>query len=353
LTKNDSGRLEALGWTSDFASAFSALSDKALIPARVCADHGMRFLVDDGSSTMQAGLSSALQRAGRPCAIGDWAAIDQSSVIRHILPRRTQISRKSSSNSTGEQVLAANVDLVLIATAVGPDFNLRRIERLLTVAYQSGAVPAVMLTKSDLGEASAYASQVEEIAPGVPVLVVSALQGEGIDEVRRYLPAGRTAVLIGSSGVGKSTLINRLIGREALKTAATHKGGQGRHTTSHRQLIRIAGGGLIIDTPGLREIQLWAGEEALSEVFTDIDELASGCRFSDCQHTDEPGCAVLAAIEDGRLGDSRLASYRKLQRELRSIEVRADIRLQIEERKKWKTITRAGEERSRAKRQLP
>ncbi|OLD73035.1 MAG: ribosome small subunit-dependent GTPase A, partial [Chloroflexi bacterium 13_1_20CM_66_33] len=234
-----------------------------------------------------------------------------------------------------------NIDVVLLASAVGPDFNPRRIERLLTVAYQSGGAPVVLLTKADLDEVLPYERQLAAIVPAVPVVAVSGLRGDGVQELRAYLLRGKTAVLIGSSGVGKSTLINHLLGAESLPTAEVHRSGQGRHTTSHRQLIKLPGGSMIIDTPGLREVQIWAGGDTLGVAFADIDDLARGCRFTDCRHRQEPGCAVIAAEAGGALDTSRLTNYRKLQGELRAIEVRADIRLRLEERRKWKVIHRA------------
>jgi ribosome biogenesis GTPase len=335
--------LAELGWTDDFATAFATLGDLTLTPARVTADFGASFLVESEAGTARARLSKALQRAGRRLAVGDWVAvlrIPDAAEIREVLPRRNVVRRSASDDGADEQVLAANVEIVFIVSAVGTDFNPRRIERLVTVAYQSGAAPVVLLTKADLEEAGPYQRQVAEIAPGVPMVAVSGLTGDGIENVRAQLAPGKTAVLLGSSGVGKSTLINRLLGLELLRTREVHRSGQGRHTTSHRQLIRVPGGGLIIDTPGLREVQLWAGEEALGQVFSDIEALARDCRFNDCRHQDEPDCAVIAALGDGRLDPSRLSSYRKLQRELRAIAVRADARLRIEEMRKWKLIHR-------------
>jgi len=244
------------------------------------------------------------------------------------------------------------VDLASIARPADTDCNLRRIERLLTGAYQSGSAPVVVLTKVDLNNPDRFEAELETIAAGVPVLAVSARTGAGIETVRLHLSRGKTAVLVGSSGVGKSTLINRLLGEEVLRTAEVHQSGQGRHTTSHRELLKVPGGGLVIDTPGLREIQLWAGAEALAEVFLDIEELALRCRFTDCRHETEPACAVVAALGGGTLEASRFASYRKLQAELRAIEVKADVRLQIEERRKWKLIHRSVKTHSQIKRRL-
>jgi len=274
----------------------------------------------------------------------------QASEIRAVLPRQSAITREAPGSETAAQVIAANVDFVFIATSADSDFNLRRIERLLTVAYQSGAAPVIVLTKVDLNNPDPFEAELERIATGVPVVPVSSRTGAGIEAVRAHLSRGKTAVLVGSSGVGKSTLINRLLGEEVLRTANVHKGGQGRHTTSHRQLLKVPGGGVIIDTPGLREIQLWAGAEALAEVFLDIEELALRCRFPDCRHDTEPDCAVIAALEGGTLDASRLTSYRKLQRELRAIVVKADVRLQIEERRKWKVIHKSVKQHLQVKR---
>src|ERR1700736_6654564 len=299
LNSGHRAELDELGWNERFASAFEHLDDANLMPGRVDAYYSTRFLVQLADAAPLATLGHALREA-RQVAVGDWVAVRktaQATEIRAVLPRQSAISREAPGAETVAQVIAANVDLVFIATSADNDFNLRRIERLLTVAYQSGAAPVIVLTKVDLGNPDPFEVELETIATGVPVVAVNGLPGAGIEAVRLHLSRGKTAVLVGSSGVGKSTLINRLVGKEVLRTADVHKGGQGRHTTSHRQLLKVPGGGLIIDTPGLREIQLWAGAEALAEVFLDIEELALRCKFTDCRHETEPDCAVVAALE--------------------------------------------------------
>jgi ribosome biogenesis GTPase len=353
LQSDHLARLRELGWNDHFARSLNGLGDPSHTPGRVGADYGVEFGVHGVAGTARASLARSLRAAGRPIAVGDWVALRPANgrvEISAVLDRLSAITRKTPDMEVSEQVLAANVDLVFIATALDGDFNPRRIERLLTVAHQSGASPALLLTKSDVAEPEAALSQAETIAPGVPAHALSSRTGQGVDAVRQSLPPGRTAVLIGSSGVGKSTLINRLVGAESLRTGEVHRSGQGRHVTTRRELFVLPGGGVIIDTPGLREIQLWAGEEALEQAFEDVEELLRGCRFSDCRHQGEPGCAAAAALADGRLDPARWASYRKLERELRSIEVRASARLQSEERRRWKALQKDARSRMAAKR---
>jgi len=282
--------------------------------------------------------------------VGDWVALQRrepADLIRAIAARRTAFSRKVASIETREQVIAANVDLVFVVAAA-TDVNPRRVERYLLIAWQSGAVPIVLLTKADVADSpEQLRERLESVALGTPVVVTSSVTGQGLDEVERRLQPALTAVLIGPSGAGKSTLINRIRGDELMRTRDVHRSGEGRHMTSHRQLVQLASGGMIIDTPGLREAQLWDGEQALDEVFTDIEQLALDCRFPDCGHQSEPGCAVKLALSAGTLEAGRLQSYRKLQRELRSFAARSDARLRADERRKWKQIAIANRAKER------
>jgi ribosome biogenesis GTPase / thiamine phosphate phosphatase len=250
--------------------------------------------------------------------------------------------RKETWRRTVEQVVAANVDEVFLMTALGPDLSLRRLERYLVAAWESGASPVILLNKADLEpDLLAAVAAVEAVALGLPVHAVSAMTGEGLEALASYLVRGRTVALLGSSGVGKSTLVNRLVGCEVLATREVSADGRGRQTTTHRQLVLLPQGGLLLDTPGMRELQLWAGEESLDSAFQDVSALIAECRFSDCAHDREPGCAVRAALADGSLPADRWASYAKLQRELRSLEVRRDKRLLAEERRRRRAFNRS------------
>jgi ribosome biogenesis GTPase len=256
------------------------------------------------------------------------------------------VTRRTPGSNAGEQVLAANVDLVVVVVAPGRDANPRRVERLLALAWESAAQPVVVLGRADLcpdlgTDVASELAGLAAVTPGVRVLALSCYTGEGVDEVAAMLTPGRTAVLLGSSGVGKSTLVNRLAGRDLLATGEVRNDGKGRHTTTTRQLVVLAGGGLVIDTPGLRELGLWTGGAGAAAAFDDVEVLATGCRFNDCRHRTEPGCAVLEALEDGRLPADRLAAWEKLQRELAWAERRADPLAAAEGRRHVRALSRS------------
>lgn len=354
--------LDDLGWNDFFASAFAPYVEQGLVPARVVAQKGLTQ-VSTGEAEMYADLAGKLRHelkgpggaAGYP-AVGDWTALrlptgDGRAMIHAILPRKSKFSRKTPGHRTEEQVVAANVDTIFLVSGLDGDFNPRRIERYLTAAWDSGARPVVVLNKLDrCDDPETCLLETQSIAMGVPVHRVSALTGEHVEELAPYLGAGQTVSLLGSSGVGKSTLTNRLLGREVQRTAGVREGDdRGRHTTTHRELFVAPTGGLLIDTPGLREIQLWEGDQGIESAFADVEALAEGCRFADCRHQGEPGCAVAAAAESGELTAERLESYRKLQRELRQIQLRQDELARIQEKKKSKATERAIREHYRLK----
>ena len=345
----DEPQLNPLGWDTWFQERLPAGDDT--VPARVVADHGSEYIVRDGVESLRAVSGRRLrERGAMQPAVGDWVALsyrEPTSVILGVAERRTAFARKVAGEQSREQVLAANVDVAFVV-ASAQDVNVRRVERYLTMAWQSGASPVVLLTKADVAaSAGDLRAEIEAAAAGTPVLVTSGLTGEGIEAMAAQLGRARTGVLLGPSGVGKSTLINRLLGQELMATRAVHRSGEGRHMTTHRQLFELPGGGLIIDTPGLREAQLWAGDETLGGTFDDVETLAQRCRFGNCEHQSEPGCAVKEAIVEGALDAARLESYRKLQRELRSIAARSDARLRADERRKWKQISVANKLRDK------
>ncbi|MFI6292240.1 ribosome small subunit-dependent GTPase A [Nonomuraea sp. NPDC050790] len=349
--------LSLLGWT---ASQSAELPDNT-VPARVArVDRGAaEVIADDGHHHVKYGArvrrSSAEDPVALPC-VGDWAALRRLDEGRYeldaILPRRTSfvrggVSRTSRGGLSADgqgQVLAANVDVVFVAepSMHATDFaDLARIERLVALAWESGATPVVVITKSDLFENGLddLLADVRTAAPGVDVHAVSSLSGEGVQLLSGYLEGSRTAVVLGPSGAGKSTLVNALAGEGVMETQLVRAGdGRGRHTTVHRELIPLPGGGLIIDTPGIRRVGLFGMTDGVDMVFADIDELARACRFADCGHDGEPGCAVLAAVESGELPERRLTSWRKLQREAAWMASRTDARLRKEQQNKWKII---------------
>ena len=344
--------LRELGWSDFFEQAFAPFANDGLSAARVGVQHRGAYQVCSEHGELAAEVSGRFRHdAAMPSdfpVVGDWVAMELhpdegEAVIQAVLPRRTKFSRTAAGDASEEQVMAANIDEVFIVAALGDELNLRRVERYLTLAWESGANPAIVLTKADLcGDVAAAVERAQAVAGGVPVLAISSVSGEGVATLRSLLRAGRTAVLLGPSGVGKSTLTNYLCGEELQDVQpvrdSDHKG---RHTTTRRELILLASGGCIIDTPGLRELQMWDGEAGLGEAFADIAELAAACRFSDCRHENEPGCAVLEAVESGFLDVARLESHRKLQRELAYFERRHDARAQSEQRRQWKSIARS------------
>nr|WP_077247583.1 ribosome small subunit-dependent GTPase A [Bacillus sp. FJAT-27225] len=309
--------------------------------------HMYRVWTEEGELLCEVSGKMAFEAAGREDypAVGDWVMVaarsgEGAGTIHGLLPRFSKFSRKSAGRTAEEQIVAANVDVVFLVNSLNDDLNLRRIERYLLLAWESGANPVIVLSKADLcADVEEKVALVEAIAYGVPVISVSAEMNEGLDQLLPYLAPGKTVALLGSSGVGKSTLTNKLLGEEKQAVKGIREADdKGRHTTTHRELILLPNGAVLIDTPGMRELQLWESQDGLSEAFSDIEEIADTCKFRDCQHNDEPGCAVQEAIFSGVLPAERLASYNKLQKELAYIERKADKRAQTEEKKRWKTI---------------
>jgi ribosome biogenesis GTPase len=337
--------LTRLGWSPFFAEPFEQYEPDGLVPGRVSIQERGSYLVYTEEGERWAEVTGRLRHdavaAADFPAVGDWVALDDR--IHAVLPRRTKFSRKVPWLKTEEQVLAANVDVVFLVMALTErDFNPRRLERYLATAWESGAEPVVVLSKADLcDDVPGRLAEAEGVAFGVPVHVTSAVTGDGLEDLRAHFSGDRTAALLGSSGVGKSTIINAFLGSELLRTNDIRSDGRGRHTTTHRELVPLPDGGLLLDTPGMRELQLWTVDSGLDETFSDVTELAASCRFNDCSHDGEPGCAVRAALADGSLDADRLASWEKLQRELHHLEVRLDKRLQAEERKKRRAFARS------------
>lgn len=342
--------LSGLGWNARLADDYTPHAAAGLLPGRIArVDRGLcDVLVADPDAqtpattrTVRADWSvlGARDPLDYPCT-GDWAVVDlddpAAPVLRTLLPRHTAVVRGATGERSDGQVLAANVDHVLITVSLAAKADIGRIERLLALAWESGAQPVVVLTKADTAYDPRQIADVEAAAPGATVLAVSALTGEGVDVLAAVLADG-SAALIGQSGVGKSTLTNALAGAELMATGDTRDVDEkGRHTTTTRELIPLPGGGVLIDTPGLRSVGLFGGESGLAQAFSDVEEFAEQCRFADCGHESEPGCAVLSAVRDGTLPERRLTSYRKLLRENEWIASRTDARLAAERRQVWK-----------------
>jgi ribosome biogenesis GTPase len=339
--------LESLGWDASFADAFQPFEQDGLAPARVAVEHRSEYVVYTQEGELRAELSGRLRHDDEQPAVGDWLAVaprasEGRATVHAVLPRRSAFVRKVAWAQTKPQVVAANVDVVFVVCGLDANYNVRRIERYLTLAWESGAQPVVLLTKADLCEdVDLRVYEVESIAFGIPVHAVSVAHGDGVESVRAHVPHGRTAALLGSSGVGKSTLVNALVGKELLATREVREDGRGRHTTTQRQLVALPEGGLMLDTPGMRELQLWDAGSGLEAAFQDVESLAGRCRFADCAHRREPGCAVRAALAEGTLDVERFESWRKLQRELERLARKQDARARSEARKERARFARS------------
>ncbi len=345
--------LNDLGWNPTLAEQFAPHAAEGLVPARVAVAFGATFRVIGEAGEQLADVTGRMRheaqgRRDLP-AVGDWVAIKPTTIaggratIQAILPRTSVFSRKAAGTDTTEQVLATNVDTALLMTAFDQDLNLRRLERYLAMTWEAGAHPVVVVNKTDLSDRVAELhAEVQAVAIGVPVHAISAKHAEGLAELDPYLTPGTTLVVLGSSGVGKSTLINRLVGHERLRTSEVREDDhRGRHTTTHRELIALPSGALLIDTPGMRELQLWSADAGVEEAFDDIATLAAECFFADCQHATEPKCAVKRAVDEGRLAPERLASFHKLRAELAALEARQDTLAHLERKKRERAGSRA------------
>jgi ribosome biogenesis GTPase len=337
-------RLASLGWDPAWEAVRATRALKDLVPARVATQHRGGYLLFTESGELPAVVSGRFRHETHAPAdfpvVGDWV-LQRDGVIHALLPRRTAFSRKTNLGLIEEQVAASNVDVVFVVASLDTEPNLRRIERYVTVGYESGAEPVLLLNKADLCvDLDATVAAVIDVVPGTPVHAVSAHTGAGLGVLDTYCRPGRTAVFLGPSGVGKTTLLNVLAGTERA-TAAVRDDGRGRHTTTQRELVLVDGHGIVIDTPGMRELQLWDAEAGLSAVFADVELVARECRFADCAHEAEPGCAIRAALEAGRLDGERYAGYRKLEREEAFIAKKRDALARSEDKRQRKIFARS------------
>lgn len=351
--------LDTLGWNDFFASRFLEYTNGKHIPARVGSENrGLYLLYTAEYGELRGEVTGrlrhmAVSRDELP-AVGDWVVVkalpdEGKGLIGTVLPRQSKFSRKVAGLTSEEQIVAANIDTVFLVTSLNRDFNVSRMERYLIMAWDSGANPVIVLNKADLcSDPTPYLEELEKVAVGVPAIVVSCCTEDGLSELEPYLIKGKTVALLGSSGVGKSTLVNRLFGQDIMETQGVRTDDdRGRHTTTTRELLVLPGRGMIIDTPGMRELQLWSEEDGLGGTFEDIEALAQECRFRDCTHSNEPGCAIRSAIANGLLDARRLESYHKLQRELAYQAARQVQKASVIERNRWKQIAKMARSRSK------
>jgi ribosome biogenesis GTPase len=349
--------LEHLGYNESIAQRFGPFTERGLLPARIVRQD-QRYVVRSSTGEWEAEVSGrfrheAASREAFP-VIGDWVAIDVPqgagrAVIHGVVERRGAFVRRAAGETTEAQVVAANIDVVFLVQGLDLDWNTRRLERYLVLAWESGAVPVIVLNKADAcAELEERIAEAEALGSGVPVVAISALSSMGLDALAPWLLPGRTVALLGSSGVGKSTLVNALLGEERLRTGAVRDSdSRGRHTTTHKELITLPSGALLVDTPGMRELQLWGDVSGLDDSFADVAAFARACKFRDCRHESEPGCAVRAALRDGSLAAERFTSFRKLERELKFLEAQQNDRVRLVEKARWKQVTKANRVREK------
>jgi ribosome biogenesis GTPase len=358
--QNPQNPLNSLGWHPFFEAYFNEYAGTGLSAGRVAIENKSNYLLYTGYGELTAEISGKMfysidEKVDYP-AVGDWVVFrpipeEKKAIIENVLPRRSKFSRKINGSRTGEQIVASNIDVLFIMSSLNQDLNLRRIERYLTLAWESEAAPVILLSKSDLcDDIDEKRGEVESIAFGVPIHIISSINKIGLEDIQQYFDNNKTAAVLGSSGVGKSTLINTLIGYNRLKVnEITDYKDKGIHTTSRRELILLPGGGLIMDTPGMRAVIMWEGSDGVNTTFEDIEELIKNCRFTDCKHESEPGCAVNEAIEIGTLDEDRYHSYLKLKREVNYFERRHNQKAMIAEKKKWKKIHMQAKEHMKMK----
>lgn len=349
-----------LGWSDRFAHSFAPYADQGYRVGRVAVVYRSQYHLFTEQGDLTATLTGKFRHQTQTSedfpAVGDWVVIQtvddtQQGLIEAVLPRKSQFSRQAAGTRTAAQIVAANVDTLFLMSGLDQDFNLRRIERYLVMAWESGASPVIVLNKADLcGNLDQAIMAVEDIAFGVPIISLSALQQDNLEALNPYLKPGYTIALLGSSGVGKSTLTNQLLSSEIQITQTVREDdSKGRHTTTSRTMLRLPSGALLIDTPGMRELQLWLAEDSVDETFADIETLAQQCRFRDCQHQSEPGCAIQAALASGELSAKRFGNYQKLQKEQAYAHRRRDQQAQHNSKARWKSITKTIRQKTRRK----